>query len=92
MRLNLNKCAFGVGSGKFLSFMISQRGIEANPEKIKAILDMKEPVTSKDIQNLTGKVAALTRFIYKATDRCALFFKALKGNNVPRHSGTSKST
>ncbi|KAM1043479.1 hypothetical protein PS1_034948 [Malus domestica] len=41
---------------------------------------MKEPVTSKDIQSLTGKVAALTRFISKATDRCAPFFKALKGN------------
>ncbi|KAM2294718.1 hypothetical protein ACFX1S_034601 [Malus domestica] len=78
MRLNPNKCAFGVGSGKFLGFMISQRSIEANPEKIKVILDMKEPVTSKDIQSLTGKVAALTRFISKATDRCAPFFKALK--------------
>ncbi|KAM1541617.1 hypothetical protein PS1_011500 [Malus domestica] len=80
MRLNPNKCAFGVGSGKFLGFMISQRGIEANPEKIKAILDMKEPVTSKDIQSFTGKVAALTRFISKATDRCAHFFKVLKGS------------
>ncbi|KAM1532602.1 hypothetical protein ACFX10_006605 [Malus domestica] len=80
MRLNLNKCAFGVGSGKFLDFMISQRGIEANPEKIKAILDMRELVTSKDIQSLTGKVVALTRFISKATDRCAPFFKELKGS------------
>ncbi|KAM2888911.1 hypothetical protein FF1_012570 [Malus domestica] len=80
MRLNPNKCAFGVGSGKFLGFMISQRGIEANPEKIKAIFDMKEPVTSKYIQSLTSKVAALTRFISKATDRCAHFFKALKGS------------
>ncbi|KAM1349321.1 hypothetical protein ACFX2I_003470 [Malus domestica] len=80
MRLNPKKCAFGVGSGKFLGFMISQRGIEANLEKIKAILDMKEPVTSKDIQSLTGNVAALTRFISKATDRCAPFFKALKGS------------
>ncbi|KAM1198543.1 hypothetical protein ACFX2G_010085 [Malus domestica] len=80
MRLNPNKCAFGISSGKFLSFMISQRGIEANPEKIKAILDMKEPVTSKDIQSLTGKVAALTRFIYKATYICVFFFKALKGS------------
>ncbi|KAM1698613.1 hypothetical protein ACFX2K_030054 [Malus domestica] len=80
MRLNPNKCAFGVSSGKFLGFMISQRGIEANPKKIKAILDMKEPVTSKDIQSLTGKVAALTRFISKATDRCAPFFKAPKGS------------
>ncbi|KAM2311487.1 hypothetical protein ACFXTH_022018 [Malus domestica] len=80
MRLNPNKYAFGVGSGKFLGFMISQRGIEANLKKIKAILDMKEPVTSKDIQSLIGKVVALTRFISKATNRCAHFFKAPKGS------------
>ncbi|KAM1985708.1 hypothetical protein ACFX16_013854 [Malus domestica] len=80
MRLNPNKCAFGVGSGKFLGFMISQQGIEANPLKIKAILAMKELVASKDIQSLTGKVAALTRFISKATDRYASFIKALKGS------------
>ncbi|KAM2116920.1 hypothetical protein ACFX1R_010541 [Malus domestica] len=80
MRLNPNKCAFSVGSDKFLGFMISQRSIEANPEKIKAILNKKESVTSKDIQSLTGKVATLTRFISKATDRCAPFFKAFKGS------------
>ncbi|KAI5321961.1 hypothetical protein L3X38_031033 [Prunus dulcis] len=79
MRLNPKKCAFGVSSGKFLGFMISQRGIEANPEKIKAILDMERPKTTKDIQSLTGRVAALTRFISKATDKCVPFFKALKG-------------
>ncbi|KAM1040184.1 hypothetical protein FF1_029457 [Malus domestica] len=80
MTLNPNKCAFGVGSDKFLDFMISQRGIKANPENIKAIIDMKELVASKDIQSLTSKVAALTRFISKVTDRCAPFFKALKGS------------
>ncbi|KAI5328567.1 hypothetical protein L3X38_027964 [Prunus dulcis] len=79
MRLNPKKCAFGVSSGKFLRFMISQRGIEANPEKIKAIIDMERPKTTKDIQSLTGRVAALTRFISKATDKCVPFFKALKG-------------
>ncbi|KAI5354795.1 hypothetical protein L3X38_007690 [Prunus dulcis] len=78
MRLNPKKCAFGVSSGKFLGFMISQRGIEANPEKIKAIIDMERPRTMKDIQSLTGRVAALTRFISKATDKCVPFFKALK--------------
>ncbi|KAI5355931.1 hypothetical protein L3X38_008826 [Prunus dulcis] len=57
----------------------TQRGIEANPEKIKAIIDMEMPKTTKDIQSLTGCVAALTRFISKATDKCASFFKALKG-------------
>ncbi|CAL9024921.1 unnamed protein product [Prunus brigantina] len=79
MRLNPTKCAFGVSSGKFLGFMISQRGIEANPEKIKAILNMEMPKTQKDIQSLTGRVAALMRFISKATDKCVPFFKALKG-------------
>ncbi|XP_016648937.1 PREDICTED: uncharacterized protein LOC107880912 [Prunus mume] len=49
----------------------NQRGIEANPEKIKAIIDMETPKTQKDIQSLTGRVAALTRFISKATDKCA---------------------
>ncbi|KAI5316972.1 hypothetical protein L3X38_036679 [Prunus dulcis] len=60
MRLNPTKCAFGVASGKFLGFMISQRGIKANPEKIQTILDMTIPKTVKDIQSLTGRVAALT--------------------------------
>ncbi|KAM2702669.1 hypothetical protein EV2_004352 [Malus domestica] len=55
MRLNPNKCAFGVGSGKFLGFMISQRGIEANPEKIKAILDMKESLTSQTSRTLLAR-------------------------------------
>ncbi|KAI5313837.1 hypothetical protein L3X38_043013 [Prunus dulcis] len=79
-RLNPTKCAFGVASGKFLGFMISRRDIEANPEKIQAILDMTIPKTVKDIQSLTGHVVALTRFISKATDRCTPFFKALKGS------------
>lgn len=49
MRLNPNKCAFGVSSGKFLGFMISQRGIEANPKKIKVLLNMQVPKTQMDI-------------------------------------------
>ncbi|CAL8084641.1 unnamed protein product [Prunus armeniaca] len=79
MRPNPTKCAFGVSSGKFLGFMISQRGIEANPGKIKAIIDMERSKTPKDIQSLTGRVAALTNSISKATDKCVPFFKALKG-------------
>ncbi|CAL8174606.1 unnamed protein product [Prunus armeniaca] len=59
--------------------MISQKGIEANPKKIKAIIDMETPKMQKDIQSLAGRVAALTRFISKATDKCVPLFKALKG-------------
>ena len=78
MKLNPSKCAFGVASGKFLGFMVSHRGIEANPEKIKAILDMKSPQSIKEVQSLTGRVATLNRFVSKVTDRCLSFFKVLK--------------
>ena len=78
MKLNPNKCTFGVSSGKFLGFMVSHRGIEANPEKIKAILDMKPPQSIKEVQSLTGRVVALNRFVSKATNKCLPFFKVLK--------------
>ena len=78
MKLNPNKCAFGVSLGKFLGFMISHRGIEANPDKIQAILDMKPPQNTKEVQSLTGRVVALNRFVAKATDKCLPFFKVLK--------------
>ncbi|KAL8146473.1 hypothetical protein AgCh_004271 [Apium graveolens] len=78
MMLNPTKCAFGVGSGKFSGLMVSKREIEANPDKIKAILDMEPPKTIKDVQKLTGRVAALGRFISKSGDKCLSFFKSLK--------------
>ena len=78
MKLNPNKCAFGVSSGKFLGFMVSQRGIEANPDKIQAILDMEPPKNIKEVQSLTGRVAALNRFVFKATDKRLPFFKILR--------------
>ena len=78
MKLNPSKCAFGVYSGKFLGFMVSHRGIEANPDKIKAILEMQPPKTTKEIQRLTGRVAALNRFVSRSTDKCLPFFKTLK--------------
>ena len=78
MKLNPNKCAFGVSSGKFLGFMVSHKGIEANPNKIQAILDMKPPQNVKEVQSLTGRVAALNRFVFKAIDKCIPFFRVLK--------------
>ena len=78
MKLNPSKCAFGVSSGKFLGFMVSHRGIEANPNKIQAILDMKPPQNIKEVQSLTGRVAALNRFIFKAIDKCLPFFRILR--------------
>ena len=78
MKLNPSKCAFGVSLGKFLGFMVSQRGIEANPDKIQAIPDMKPPQNVKEVQSLTERVAALNKFVSKATDKCLPFFKVLK--------------
>ena len=63
MKLNPLKCAFEVGSRKFLNFMVNQRGIEANPENIKALLDMSSPRNPKEEMSLADKVAALSRFI-----------------------------
>ena len=77
-KLNKTKFAFGVSLGKFLSFMVSQRGIEANPKKVKAILEMSSPKMVKEVQSLTGRIATLNRFISKATDKCLPSFKTLE--------------
>ena len=78
MKLNLGKCAFGVTAEKFLGFMVSQRGIEVNPDKIRAILEMTPPRNVKEVQSLNGKVAALNRFVSRATKKCLPFFRTLK--------------
>ncbi|XP_059436632.1 uncharacterized protein LOC132169649 [Corylus avellana] len=78
MKLNPTKCAFEVSSGKFLCYMVSSRGIEANLEKIQAVLDMQSPKNIKQVQQLTGRVAALNRFISRSTDKCLPFFKILR--------------
>ena len=78
MKLNPAKCAFGVSAGKFLGFIVNNRGIEANPEKIKVVLDMLPPSNIKDIQRLTGRIATLSRLVSKASDKCQPFFQVLK--------------
>ena len=78
MKLNPAKCAFGVSAGKFLDFIVNSRGIEANPEKIKVVLDMLPPSNIKDIQRLIGRIAALRCFVSKASDKCQPFFQVLK--------------
>ena len=78
MKLNPAKCAFGVSVGKFLGFIVHSRGIEANLDKIKAVLDMLPPSNIKDIQHLTGRIVALSRFVSKARDKCQPFFQVLK--------------
>ena len=70
MKLNRTKCAFGVSAGKFLGFIVNNRGIEANLNKIKAVLDMLPPSSIKEVQRLTGRIVALSRFVSKASDKC----------------------
>ena len=78
MKLNPTKCAFGVSAGKFLGFIVNNRGIEANPNKIKVVLDMQPPSNIKEIQRLTRRIAALSRFVSRSSDKCWPFFQVLK--------------
>ncbi|XP_065015514.1 uncharacterized protein LOC135642962 [Musa acuminata AAA Group] len=78
MSLNPAKCTFGVISGKFLGFIIHERGIDANPEKVRAIINMQPPRTIKDLQRLNGRLVAMSRFLARSGDRCLPFFRALK--------------
>jgi hypothetical protein len=78
MKLNPDKCVFGVSAGKLLGFLVSHRGIEANPAKIRAIEDMRPPARIKDVQKLTGSLAALSRFISRLAERALPFFKLLR--------------
>nr|AAP52608.2 retrotransposon protein, putative, Ty3-gypsy subclass [Oryza sativa Japonica Group] len=78
MKLNPEKCIFGVPLGKLLGFMVSHRGIQANPQKINAILNMEPPSSQKDVQKLIGCMAALSRFVSRLGEQGMPFFKLLK--------------
>ncbi|XP_042415003.1 uncharacterized protein LOC122004140 [Zingiber officinale] len=78
VKLNPQKCLFGAKSGRFLGYIITGRGIEANPSKVKVLQDMPPPRNLKEVQRLTGQITALSRFISKTTDRSMPFFKILR--------------
>ena len=75
--LNASKCSFGVGSRKFLGYMITHRRIEVIPDQIKAIHDVHPPQNLKEVQCLTGMTTALNRFISRSVERCRPFFLLL---------------
>jgi hypothetical protein len=79
LRLNPEKCVFRVHQGKILGYLVSHRGIEANPTKIQAITNMTPPQSTRDVQRLTGRLAALNRFISKSAERSLPFLKTLRG-------------
>ncbi|GJX13818.1 reverse transcriptase domain-containing protein [Tanacetum coccineum] len=66
MKLNLKKCLFGVEEGKFLGYMVTSEGIRANPKKKKAVADMQSPKTLRQMQSLSGKLAALNLFLARS--------------------------
>ena len=77
LRLNESKCSFGVGSGKFLGYMVTHKGIKMNPNQIKAINSLQPPRNPKEVQKLARITAALNRFISRSADRCRPFFLLL---------------
>jgi ribonuclease HI len=82
LKLNPEKCVFGVKKGKFLGCLVSTKGIEANPSKIEVILRMEPPKSRKGFQRLTGRLASLNRFISRSAERNLPFFKVLKSAEV----------
>src|SRR3954465_8986802 len=78
IKLNPEKCAFGVPSGQLLGYFISQRGIEANPKKIRSILAMGKPKNLKGVQQLAGRIAALSRFISRMGEKGQPFYQLLR--------------
>ncbi|XP_073138042.1 uncharacterized protein [Henckelia pumila] len=78
VKLNPKKCVFGVRGGKFLGYMVTERGIEPNPEKVQAIRSMSAPRNLQEVQRLAGRIAALSRFISRSAHRSLPFFKVLR--------------
>jgi hypothetical protein len=77
MMLNTKKCVFGMLSGKLLCYMVSSRGIDANPKKVEAIKKLQPPRSRKEIQKLVGMMATLSRFISKLGERDMSFYRLL---------------
>jgi len=81
LKLNPEKCVFGVEADKFLGFLLTECGIEANPEKCVAIITMRSPISLKEVQQLMGQMAALSRFVSVGGDKGHPYFQCLKRNN-----------
>jgi hypothetical protein len=78
LKLNPTKCSFGVPAGQLLGFLVTARGIKANPEKIQAILIMAKPTKLHEIQQLAGRIAYLSRFIARLGEKALLFYALTK--------------
>src|SRR3954469_7635553 len=78
MKINPAKCTFGLPAGKLLGYIVSERGIEANPEKIKIVMTLQKPASIKGVQRLTGCVAALSQFISKLGEKSIPLYRILR--------------
>ena len=78
MKLNPSKCVFSMALGKFLGFMVPQRGVEAYPDKVRPIMEMALPKNINELQSLNGNVVTFNPFICRAMDKCLPFFKVLR--------------
>jgi len=76
LKLNPEKCVFGVEVGKLLGFLLTEHGIEANPDKCAAIIAMRSPISVKEVQQSTGRMAALSRFVSVGGDKGILISSA----------------
>nr|KYP72762.1 Retrovirus-related Pol polyprotein from transposon 17.6 [Cajanus cajan] len=81
LKMNPAKCSFGVQAGKFLGFLLTHRGIEANPDKCSTIISMRSQATVKEVQQLTGRMASFSRFLSKAADKSLPLFQCLRKND-----------
>jgi hypothetical protein len=79
LQLNLEKCVFGIHMGNVLGYIVSRNGIEANPNKIRAIAEMHPPQIVKEVQKLTCRITAGNRFILKSAEHNLPFLKVLRG-------------
>lgn len=78
VKFNLAKYAFGVRSWRFLGYMVTQMGIKLNPTKVRVVQDMEPPKGIKEVQQLTGRITALSRFISRSTEKKFPFFRVLR--------------
>jgi hypothetical protein len=90
LKLNPEKCVFGIHKGKVLRCVVSTKGIEANPDKIKALIEMQDPISVKDVQKLTGRVTTLNRIIPRAVERSLPLFQVLRSTKNFQWSESQK--
>ena len=81
LKLNPAKCTFGATSGKLLGFVVSKKGIEIDPDKVRAIQDLPPPRTTKKVRSFMGRLNYVARFISQMTAKCDPIFKMLRKHN-----------